>query len=126
MNLYDVIFTFILERITKPSNRKIEERGQIIEQETESVSVNSKPHIIIAASLLATGVFFFIASIILIIAHCRSKKVKISETDEESGNESLSRKSGMSSNNIKYVMKILKIDVDYYTIYILHKQTELL
>ncbi len=70
MNLYDVIFTFILERITKPSNRKIEERGQIIEQETESVSVNLKPHIIIAASLLATGVLLFIASIILTIAHC--------------------------------------------------------
>ncbi len=90
------------------------------------MSVNLKTHTIIAASLLATGVLFFIASIILIIAHCRSKKVKISETDEESGNESLSRKSGMSSNTIMYVMKILKIDVDYYTIYILHTQTQLL
>ncbi len=91
------------------------------------MSVNLKPHnIIIAASLLATGVLFFIASIVLTIAHCRSKKVKISETDEESGNESLSRKSGMSSNNIRYVMIIFKIDVDYYTVYLLHKQTELL
>ncbi len=90
------------------------------------MSVNLRPHIIIAASLLATGVLFFIASIVLIIAHCRSKKVKISETDEESGNESLSRKNGMSSNNIRYVMIIFKIDVDYYTVYLLHKQTELL
>ncbi len=97
---------FFLAKYLNPENRKIEERGQVIEEDTEPVAVDLKPHIIIAVSLLVTGILFFTASIILVIAYCKSKKMKISETDEESGNVNSSRKSGMTSNNIRYVMRM--------------------
>ncbi len=63
-------------------------------------------YLTICILILVTGILFFTASIILIIAYCKSKKMKISETDEESGNENSSRKSGMTSNNIRYVMRM--------------------
>ncbi len=97
---------FFLAKYLNPENRKIEERGQVIEEDTEPVAVDLKPHIIIAASLLVTGILFFTASIILVSAYCKSKKMKISETDEESGNVNSARKSGMTSNNIRYVMRM--------------------
>ena len=100
---------FFLAKYLNPENRKIEERGQVIEEDTEPVAVDLKPHIIIAVSLLVTGILFFTASIILIIAYCKSKKTKISETDEESGNGNSSRKSGMTSNNTRYVMKMFML-----------------
>ena len=39
-----ISFKSFRRTVTKPANRKIEERGQIIKQETESVSVNLKHH----------------------------------------------------------------------------------
>ncbi len=95
------------ERFPNFKNRKIEERGQIIEKETESKPINLRPHIIIAASLLVTGILLMIASIIMIIAYCKNKKMKISQTDEESGNRSFS--DGTVPNNIRYIIKMFSL-----------------
>ncbi len=68
------------ERFPNFKNRKIEERGQIIEQETESKPINLRPNIIIAASLLVTGILLMIASIIMIVAYCETKKMKMEQS----------------------------------------------
>ncbi len=79
------------------------------------MSTDLKPHIIIAASLLVTGILLFTASIILIIAHCKSKKMKKSQTDEESGFGNLSKKSEIISNNTRYMRKCFISKVDKYS-----------
>ncbi len=88
------------ERFPNFKNRKIEERCQIIEQETEPKPINLIPHIIISTSLLVTGILLMVASILMKIAYCKTKKMKKSQTDEESGNRSFSD-NGAVPNNIR-------------------------
>ena len=97
------LISIISERFPNFKNRKIEERKRFPNfknRKIESKPINLRPHIIIAASLLVTGTLLMIASIIMIIAYCKTKKMKISQTDKESGNRSFSD-NGAVPNNIR-------------------------